>query len=33
MQFNFEETRFTGGAVDGDRPVERVILTRFQAAI
>lgn len=33
MQFNFEETRFSGGAVDGDRPVERVILTRFQAAI
>ena len=33
VQINFEETHFDGGAVSGDRPTEKVILTRFQAAI
>jgi phosphate-selective porin OprO/OprP len=27
---DFEETRFDGGAANGDRPTERNILTRFQ---
>lgn len=33
VQINYEETRFDGGATNGDRVPERVILTRFQAAI
>jgi phosphate-selective porin OprO/OprP len=33
VQINYEETHFDGGAVNGDRPAEKVILTRFQAAI
>jgi len=33
VQINYEETHFDGGAVNGDRAAEKVILTRFQAAI
>jgi phosphate-selective porin OprO/OprP len=29
---DYEETRFDGGAVDGDRPLERSLFTRFQFA-
>jgi phosphate-selective porin OprO/OprP len=30
ISVDFEETRFDGGATDGDRPTERNVLTRFQ---
>jgi phosphate-selective porin OprO/OprP len=30
ISVDFEETRFDGGASDGDRPTERNVLTRFQ---
>ncbi|MBI3526695.1 MAG: porin [Betaproteobacteria bacterium] len=33
VQINYEETHFDGGAAIGDRPPEKAILTRFQAAI
>jgi phosphate-selective porin OprO/OprP len=33
VQINYEETHFDGGAVNGDRAAEKVILTRLQAAI
>jgi phosphate-selective porin OprO/OprP len=33
VQVNYEETHFDGGAPNGDRVPEKVILTRFQAAI
>ncbi|MEO8009244.1 MAG: porin [Betaproteobacteria bacterium] len=33
MQINYEETHFEGGTVNGDRPTEKAILTRFQIAI
>ncbi len=33
VQINYEETHFDGGATFGDRATEKVILTRFQAAI
>lgn len=33
LQIDYEETHFDGGAVNGDRVPEKVILTRFQAAI
>jgi phosphate-selective porin OprO/OprP len=33
VQINYEETHFDGGAVNGDRAAEKVILTRFQGAI
>ncbi len=29
---NYDETRFDGGAVDGNRRTERDLLTRFQIA-
>jgi phosphate-selective porin len=28
LQFNYEVTQFTGGAPNGDRPTERVAITR-----
>jgi len=32
FQLNYEQTDFTGGGVKGERPKERVILSRFQIA-
>lgn len=32
LLLNYEQTAFTGGAASGDRPGEKVILTRFQIA-
>jgi phosphate-selective porin OprO/OprP len=32
LQWNYEQTDFTGGGAQGERPKERAILSRFQVA-